>query len=174
MVKTRFASALLITTALLAAPAGASADGGYSIPVAPASSSRGPARPTVAVTGLTAALMSASAPSGAPPPALPLVRNYGELFEALLRGWSLLPLGLYRRVAPHTADEPVAPQPATVTDPVSVFVASFDAASAVRSPFRADVHLLSYVLTNPPPDSAIGADDLVYVLKSEEVGGGEE
>jgi hypothetical protein len=126
---------------------------------------------------MTAALMSASSPpsastSASAAPVLPVVRNYGELFEALLRGWSLLPLGLYRRVAPHSADEPVAPTPVVVTDPVSVFVASFDAASAARHPFRADVHLLSYVFTSPPPDSAIGADDLVYVLKSEDDEGG--
>jgi hypothetical protein len=93
---------------------------------------------------------------------LPKVTSYGELFEALLRGWNLLPLGLYRRVLPNHATGAI-PEPPVVTDPVSAFISGF----AAQQAFKADKSLLSYVFTNPPPDTILNSRDLVFVIRSE-------
>jgi hypothetical protein len=110
--------------------------------------------PRVPVTGATASLMSGAA--GSPLPlaqlSLPEIRTYGQLFEALLRGWQLLPLGLYRRMQPGTA-----PAPPVVGDPAAQFVSAF--ARTAHGPggapmFRNEKGLVSYVRWGgdaPPP-----------------------
>jgi hypothetical protein len=86
-------------------------------------------------------------------------RTYGQLFEALLRGWRLMPLGLYRRVHPATGLK-VNPQTA----------AALQLAAGPPSLNGAFVHnraLVSYVYTNPPADTLLSEHDLVYVLLPE-------
>jgi hypothetical protein len=101
--------------------------------------------PRVPVTGATASLMSgaASAPLPLASLTLPEIRTYGQLFEALLRGWQLLPLGLYRRMQPGSV-----PAPPVVGDPAAQFVAGF--ARSAHGPggapmFRNEKGLVSYV-----------------------------
>ena len=110
---------------------------------------------------------SGSEGEGAPPAPSPR-SSYGEVAEALLRGWDVLPVGLYRRVHPATG---LRASPATV--------AALQLAAGPPSPPGAFGHnraLLSYVYTNPPPATIIGEHDLLYVLLPAEAGGavGEE
>jgi hypothetical protein len=115
-------------------------------------------------------------------PTWPTITTYGELFEALLRGWHLLPVGLYRRRMPGTL-----PTPPRVTDPVAQFMAAFGnvhipgvsaphshyvggAGSGTAGVFRNDKSLVSYVFTNPPPHTALNKHDLVYVLRAAGMG----
>jgi len=131
-------------------------------------STSGPERDTVTTTGITAQLLAANISPNRPSSGntgaltLPKVTSYGELFEALLRGWNLLPLGLYRRVLPNHATGAI-PEPPVVTDPVSAFISGF----AAQQAFKADKSLLSYVFTNPPPDTILNSRDLVFVIRSE-------
>lgn len=86
-------------------------------------------------------------------------RTYGQLFEALMRGWKLLPVGLYRRVHPATGLR-VNPQT----------VAALQLAAGPPPLNGAFVHnraLVSYVYTNPPPGTLLSEHDLVYVLLPE-------
>jgi voltage-gated potassium channel Kch len=183
--------------------------------------SSAPLRPTLPATGVTAQVLlaaHAAAGTGIGPAApahagagaalatsqalaLPSILTYGQLFEALLRGWGLLPLGLYRRLIPGTA-----PAPPQITDPIGHYIAAFSpmavggggqGAGGAHTPFREsrvkggggfgvcaarppphprlppphpspagnDKSLLSYVFTNPPPDTVLGAHDLVYVIR---------
>jgi hypothetical protein len=93
--------------------------------------------------------------------ALPQISTYGQLFEALLRGWNLLPLGLYRRLQPGAS-----PQPPRVTDPIAQFYAAFTGTSYTGSfDFKNDKALLSFVFTNPPADVLLNKHDFVYVLR---------
>lgn len=128
-------------------------------------------RPMVGATGVTAAVLAAvssSSSSSAPSVALPRITTYGQLYEGLIRGWKLLPLGLYRRLVP--GHQPQAPE---VTDPIGVYLQSFGgggSGAGIRGGsgtkvFRNDKSLLSYVLTNPPPDAPLGQHDLVYILR---------
>ena len=64
---------------------------------------------------LAAGILSAARGGGAAPPpdaaelaagAGIAVDTYGQLFEALLRGWRLLPVGLYRRLQPGVPPSP--------------------------------------------------------------------
>ena len=93
------------------------------------------------------------------------IRTYGELFEALLRGWHLLPVGLYRRLEPG-----IPPTPPTVTDPASQFAQAFiyspPGSHTGTAAFKNDKSLLSYVFTNPPPNTVLNGHDLVYVLRA--------
>jgi len=91
------------------------------------------------------------------------VRTYGALFEALLRGWGLLPLGLYRRVHPATGLR-VNPQ----TGAALQLAAGPPSAGGGFVQNRA---LVSYVFTAPPPDAILSEHDLVYVLLPEAAAG---
>jgi hypothetical protein len=119
---------------------------------------------TVSVTGMTDSFFSGSAatPSVAmpTPPTItfPKIQTYGQLFEALLRGWAILPVGLYRRLQPG-----VVPAPPVVRDPIAHFIASNTGANA--SPFKNEKGLVSFVFTNPPADVILNHHDLVYVIK---------
>lgn len=93
-------------------------------------------------------------------PAPVAVRTYGQLFEALLRGWHLLPLGLYRRLEPGAP-----PRPPVVTDPVAQFIAAFGRGQSAGATFKNEKSLLSYVFTNPPPFTVLNAHDFVYALR---------
>jgi hypothetical protein len=89
------------------------------------------------------------------------VRTYAELFEALLRGWHLLPVGLYRRLEPG-----VPPTPPTIDDPAQVFADSFVYGNTgAFCSFRNEKALLSYVFTNPGPGTVLNEHDFVYVLR---------
>jgi hypothetical protein len=109
------------------------------------------------------------------------IATYGQLFEALLRGWHMLPVGLYRRREPG-----VYPSPPVVVDPALQYIAAFGgvfipgisvpgggavggAGSGTSGPFRYDKSLLSYVFTNPPPNTLLNRHDFVYVLRATHV-----
>lgn len=105
--------------------------------------------------------------SGGGSGARPRVRTYGQLFEALLRGWHLLPLGLYRRLEPGTeATPPVVTDAATHFMNAFAHAGSTSAAPTGAAALRNDKALLSYVFTNPPPDTTLNVHDLVYVLRA--------
>lgn len=126
------------------------------------SAARGPAWAPEGAEGAQDASASSSS-AGASSPS-PVVRTYGELAEALLRGWDVLPMGLYRRVHPATG---LRASPATV--------AALQLAAGPPTPGGAFAHnraLVSYVLTNPPPHTALSEHDLVYVLLPTHAGGG--
>ena len=94
---------------------------------------------------------------GGPPPAPVSIETYGELFEALLRGWDMLPLGLYRRV-----------HPATGLRASGATVAALQLAAGPPTPNEDAAHnraLVSYVYTNPPRGSPLSEHDLVYALR---------
>ena len=84
------------------------------------------------------------------------MRTYGQLFEALLRGWRLLPLGLYRRVHPATGLR-ANPQTAAVLQLAA-------GPPSQNGAFVNNRALVSYVYTNPSPHSVLSEHDLVYVL----------
>jgi hypothetical protein len=108
------------------------------------------------------------------------INTFGKLFESLLRGWQLLPVGLYRRREPG-----IRPTPPTVEDPAAHFMAAFGGiivpgisadtsgawfngcgSSGTAGIFRNEKTLLSYVFTNPPPHTILNEHDLVYVLRA--------
>lgn len=142
-------------------------------------------RPSVRTTGATEAmLMQILDPERAAyaeyygsmhnvPICLPEIRTTGELFDGLLRGWRLLPVGLYRRIRPGAQ-----PTPPVVSDPISEFAASFvpgqllfgqeDSRSGIgrlNDPLRHEKGVVSYVFSNPPPDTVLNYQDYVYVLR---------
>lgn len=109
------------------------------------------------------------------------ITTYGQLFEGLLRGWHMLPVGLYRRREP--GEYPVPPE---VRDPALQYLAAFGgvfipgvsvpgggafggSGSGTSGPFRYDKSLVSYVFTNPAPSTILNRHDLVYVLRSSSV-----
>ena len=95
---------------------------------------------------------------------MPEVRTYGQLFESLLRGYSILPLGLYRRLQPGCG-----PAPPTIRDPAAQFISSFSrtAHGVDGAPvFRNEKGLVSYVFTNPPQDTILNHLDYVYIVRS--------
>ena len=137
--------------------------------------------PTVIATGATHAFLHAvqtmSTPEGQVPLprtyTLPSITTYGALFEGLLRGWNLLPLGLYRRVLPTGADKTNDGMD-EITDPLAQFVSAFighhtstgySYSYTGSQPFKNDKGRVSYVYTNPPPDAALGKADFIYVLR---------
>ena len=73
--------------------------------------------------------------------------------------WSVLPLGLYRRVHPATALK---------ASPQTVAALQLAAGPPVRG--EETVHnraLVSYVYSNPPPHTRLAEHDMVYVLRPE-------
>ncbi len=82
--------------------------------------------------------------------------RYGQLFEALLRCWHLLPLGIYRRVHPATG---LKTAPAT-----SAAVAAAAGMPAVGDAFGHNRAAVSFVVTNPSADCVLSPHDLIYVL----------
>lgn len=120
----------------------------------------------------------------------PRIGTYGQLFESLLRGWHLLPVGLYRRREPG-----VPPCPPIIADPAAHFLAAFGGvhvegfsaesggnliqfggggSSGTAGVFRNQKELLSYVFTNPPPTTILNKHDLVYVLRAGGDSGGDD
>jgi hypothetical protein len=86
---------------------------------------------------------------------------YGEIYEALLRGWNLLPIGLYRRVHPASGLKTAA----------ASTVAALQLAAGPPTPGDAFVNnraLVSYVFTNPAPDVPLSEHDLVYAIYPDE------
>lgn len=110
--------------------------------------------------------------------ALPSLKNwkapettFGEIFETLLRGYNLLSLGLYRRVSPFDADltgEGNAAYPLLNREDLADLVREKMPKTASSGYFKNSDQLLSYVFTNPRPDTLLGTDDLLYVLRPEE------
>ena len=77
--------------------------------------------------------------------------------------WSVLPLGLYRRVHPATGLK---------ASPQTVAALQLAAGPPVRG--EETVHnraLVSYVYSNPPPHTRLAEHDMVYVLRPEGGGG---
>lgn len=112
-----------------------------------------------AARGTAGTAAAAGVPGPAEPGAPARPRTYGQLFEALIRGWRLLPMGLYRRVHPATGLH-VHPQT----------TAALQLAAGPPSLSGSFVHnraLVSYVYTCPPPDTLLSEHDLVYVLLPE-------
>jgi len=149
-------------------------------------------RPSTVVSGATAALLSATLPSsvtsanaatgggtsikeptaaatstssgGGASYGMSQVQTYGQLFEALLRGYSILPIGLYRRLQPGCG-----PAPPVIRDPAAQFVSSFcrTAQGVDEAPvFLNEKGLVSYVFTNPPQDTILNHLDYVYIVRS--------
>lgn len=83
--------------------------------------------------------------------------SYGQVADALIHGWRLLPLGLYRRV--HAATGLRTP-PATV----AAAVASVGAPARTGAAFEHNDSLVSYVFANPLPETMLSAHDFVYVV----------
>jgi hypothetical protein len=92
------------------------------------------------------------------PPRGFLPATYGQLFEVVLREQSQLCLGLYRRVAPWDWVQKKRPQAQAheelVYPDASPFTPKFQ-------PWQ-----LQYVFTNPPADTVLSMDDLVYMLSN--------
>ena len=132
-----------------AAAAGASASARASAPITPSATA-------AALASAAAATAEAATPAAAAALGLPL--RYGELFEGLLRAWRLLPVGLYRRVHPanglKTAAGTVAALCAAAGPPTS------------GEHFGHNRALVSYVFTNPTPESKLSPHDVLYVLFS--------
>ena len=125
---------------------------------------------------------AASADAEADPVDVNAVRTYGQLFEGLLRGWRLLPIGVYRRVHPATGLKTSAQTVAALqvsscgcrcVGERGCLCPAYVAAIGFSSPFTPSAQLaagppsqspalthnralLSYVYTNPPPATFIG------------------
>ena len=145
------ATASILAARLDAAGAGEASGAGAAPPTSASAPPRRGAKPDAAAQATGATYR------------IPQVRTYGQLFEALLRGWSCLPVGLYRRLAPG-----VSPSPPIITDPVAQYVSSFSrtANGADGAPlFRNEKGLVSYVFTNPPQDTVLNYLDYVYLVR---------
>ncbi len=99
----------------------------------------------------------------------PLIR-YGQLSEALLRGWHLLSLGLYRRRSPaatqeiaHQSSVSSAGSPTLEQQAADLLQAQLP---STDGPFRHSRELISYVYTNPPPHTILTPYDYIYVLRA--------
>jgi len=102
----------------------------------------------------------------------PLVR-FGQMSEALLRGWHLLSLGLYRRRSPPVAAAVGMRSTASYTGSHSSPNPDQQAADLLEGqlpstdgPFKHSRELISYVYTNPPPHTILTPHDYVYVLRA--------
>jgi hypothetical protein len=71
----------------------------------------------------------------------------GQLFDALMRGWHVLPLGLYRRVHPATGHK-VNPQTAAALQLAA-------GPPAADGAFVFNRALVGYVYTSPPADATL-------------------
>ena len=119
---------------------------------------------------IAAALRAAAAAIGdasAPPSALAalgLPLRYGELFEGLLRAWRLLPIGLYRRVHPAFGLKTAA---GTVNALIAAAGApSCGSGSGEGGGFGHNRALVSFVYTNPTPETKLSPHDVLYVMHS--------
>ena len=118
-------------------------------------------------SALAAALRAASAAIGdgvsaASSTTLQLPVRYGEVFEGLLRCWRLLPLGLYRRVHPANGLKTAA---GTVT---ALHAAAGLPTGSGGPAFGHNRALISYVFTNPTPETKLSPHDVLYVMHSSE------
>jgi hypothetical protein len=101
--------------------------------------------------------------------ALGLPLRFGEVFEGLLRCWRLLPLGMYRRVHPASGLK-------TAVGTVNALYAAAGSPSGGGSSseggcggsFGHNRALVSYVFTNPTPETKLSPHDVLYVLHSSE------
>jgi hypothetical protein len=87
--------------------------------------------------------------------------HYGEVFEALLRCWKLLPIGIYRRVHPATGLKTPAATAAAVS-------AAGGLPSAEPGAFANNRALVSYVYTSPSPNTRLSEHDILYVLHTDD------
>ena len=102
----------------------------------------------------------------------PLVR-FGQLSEALLRGWHLLSLGLYRRRSPQSApggsvsaaqqSEGGQHSPTPAQHAAALLEGQLP---STDGPFKHSRELISYVYTNPPPHTILTPYDYIYVLRA--------
>ena len=120
-----------------------------------------------AVAGALRAAAGAIGDASAPPSALAalgLPLRYGELFEGLLRGWRLLPIGLYRRVHPAFGLKTAA---GTVNALIAAAGApSCGSGSGEGGGFGHNRALVSFVYTNPTPETKLSPHDVLYVMHS--------
>lgn len=86
--------------------------------------------------------------------------RYGQLMEALLRCWKLLPMGLYRRVHPATGLK--------TNGNTSASVAAAAGLPTLGSGFLNNRALVSFVYTNPEADTLLSPHDYLYVLSSDD------
>jgi hypothetical protein len=89
---------------------------------------------------------------------------YGELFEALLRVWKLLPIGLYRRVHPATG---LKSNPATAAAVAAAAGLPPVGVPEGETAFTHNRALVSYVYTNPEPSTRLSEHDFLYVLHAD-------
>jgi len=96
---------------------------------------------------------------------------YGEVYETLLRNWKILPIGIYRRSPPASGLKANAQTAAAVSAaaglPMSASASGGggDGSSLLFGHNRA---LVSYVFSNPPPETLLCEHDLLYVIKEDD------
>eukprot|EP01138_Halocafeteria_seosinensis_P004392 gb/GECG01004493.1/.p1 GENE.gb/GECG01004493.1/~~gb/GECG01004493.1/.p1 ORF type:complete len:1657 (+),score=178.49 gb/GECG01004493.1/:1-4971(+) len=91
-------------------------------------------------------------------------KSYAEIFEVLLREHDLLCLGLYRQVSPfdrNLTGESGSKYPLLNRPDLAELLKE----KPIPRTFRNSDQLLSYVYTNPRPDTIVAKDDLLYVLR---------
>jgi hypothetical protein len=89
------------------------------------------------------------------------VTTYGHIFEALLRGWHLMAIGMYRRVNPASGLN---------ANPQTTAALQLAAGPpSVNGNFVYNRALVSYVFTNPPPSTELAEHDLIYIMLPESV-----
>jgi len=94
---------------------------------------------------------------------------YGEVYESLLRNWKILPIGIYRRSPPASGLKANAQTAAAVSAaaglPMAAGGGGGDGSSLLFGHNRA---LVSYVFSNPPPETLLCEHDLLYVMKEDD------
>ena len=121
-----------------------------------------PSALAVALRAASAAVGDGVSVSAAASSALQLPVRYGEVFEGLLRCWRLLPLGLYRRVHPANGLKTAA---GTVT---ALHGAAGLPTGSGGPAFGHNRALISFVFTNPTPETKLSPHDVLYVMHSSE------
>lgn len=88
-------------------------------------------------------------------------QRYAVLAEALVRAWGLLPVGIYRRLHP-AAGLRAAPSTARAV------AASTGLPSVAGADFAHNRALVSFVFTNPPPETLVNHHDLIYLVRPDD------
>ena len=115
-----------------------------------------------ALAAASAAIGDASNPAALSGLALP--QRYGEVFEGLLRAWRILPIGLYRRVHPANGLKTAASTLNAVL--AAAGVPSGSGSSASSGAFGHNRALVSYVYSNPVPETKLSPHDVLYIMFS--------
>jgi voltage-gated potassium channel len=94
---------------------------------------------------------------------------YGEVYESLLRNWKLLPIGIYRRSPPASGlkanSQTAAAVSAAAGLPMAAGIGGGENSSLLFGHNRA---LVSYVFSNPPPETLLCEHDLIYAIREDD------